>query len=111
MKFEFKLPKWDIEEMTGYEPITTFWQDFSIAEAFGIAEVKDTYRRAFNEWHEDVEFVTELVLVLNHKIWYHYDAGREALALVYDELWRECDGWCCENLQGADAEYYFDVTD
>lgn len=25
-----------------------------------------------NEWKTDVEYVTELALVLNHKIWQHY---------------------------------------
>ena len=25
------IPKWNITELSGYEPITTFWQDFSIA--------------------------------------------------------------------------------
>lgn len=25
------IPKWNIEEETGYKPFTTFWQDFSIA--------------------------------------------------------------------------------
>lgn len=26
---------WDIESETGYHPITTFWDDFSIADVFG----------------------------------------------------------------------------
>lgn len=30
----------------GYDLITTFWEDFSIADKYGIAGVKDTYRRA-----------------------------------------------------------------
>ena len=30
----------------GYEPITTFWDDFSIADVFGASAVKDTYKRA-----------------------------------------------------------------
>lgn len=37
----------------GYNLMTTFWEDFSIADKYGIAGVKDTYRRAFNEWKED----------------------------------------------------------
>lgn len=28
----------------GYDPITTFWEDFSIADKYGIAGVKDTYK-------------------------------------------------------------------
>lgn len=55
----------------GYDLITTFWGDFSIADKYGIAGVKDTYKRAFNEWKDDYKFFTELTLVLNHKIWQH----------------------------------------
>lgn len=31
----------------GYDLITTFWEDFSIADKYGVAGVKDTYKRAF----------------------------------------------------------------
>ena len=37
----------------GYNLLTTFWEDFSIADKYGIVGVKDTYRRAFNEWKDD----------------------------------------------------------
>ena len=39
-----------IFEMIGYEPKTTFWSDFSIADMFGVEGVKDTYNRAKDEW-------------------------------------------------------------
>lgn len=51
----------------GYDLITTFWEDFSIADKYGVAGVKDTYKRAFSEWEDDYKFFTELTLVLNHK--------------------------------------------
>lgn len=72
----------------GYDLITTFWEDFSIADKYGVAGVKDTYKRAFSEWEDDYKFFTELTLVLNHKIWQHYESNRE-LAALYDRLWRE----------------------
>ena len=34
----------------GYVLTTTFWEDFSIADRFGEAAIKDTFKRAFNEW-------------------------------------------------------------
>lgn len=40
----------------GYDLITTFWEDFSIADKYGIAGVKDTYKRAFSEWKDDYKF-------------------------------------------------------
>jgi hypothetical protein len=95
---------------TGYQPKTTFWQDFSIADAFGEKAVRDTYKRAFEEWKTDVVYLTELVLVLNWKIWQLHE-NNESLARVYDELWREADEWCGENLKGDDAKYYYRTTD
>lgn len=69
MDITLKLPRWNIEEMCGYKPITTFWDDFSIADNFGIDAVCDTYNRAFQEWKTDYKYLTELVMVLNWKIW------------------------------------------
>lgn len=104
------MVKWNIEEMTGYKPITSFWSDFSIADAFGIDAVQDTYKRAFNEWKGNYKYLTELVLVLNHKIWQHYETN-EPLAKVYNELWGKTDSYAYENLNGEELQYFYDVTD
>ena len=95
----------------GYETKTTFWQDFAIAEHFGSAAIRDTYKRAFEGWRDNVEYLTELVMVLNWRIWLHYENGNEPLARLYNELWRKADSWCCDNLTGDDARYYFSTTD
>ena len=62
---------WNIEAMTGYKPRTTFYEDFSIADHFGASAVRDTYCRAFNAWQNNIEYMTELVMVLNWKITEH----------------------------------------
>lgn len=113
MEITIKMPRiaaWPIEGMTGYKPKTTFWEDFSIADVFGGAAVADTFKRAFKEWRNDVVYITELAMVLNWKISQHYERNM-ALARLYDSLWRKVDEWCCENLHGEDAEYYFQTTD
>lgn len=51
----------------GYEVKTKFWEDFSLAERFGLSAIQYTFNRAFKEWKEDYEFLTELVLVLNRR--------------------------------------------
>ena len=96
---------------TGYEPMTTFWDDFSIADRFGEKAIIDTYKRAFEEWKSDVKYLTELVMVLNIKIWYYYEQDNHDLGKVYNRLWKQADGWCSENLEGEDARYYFRTTD
>ena len=90
---------------------TTFWQDFSIADRFGEKAVRDTFNRAVREWKSDTEYVTELVIVLNWKIWEHYEAGRRSFAKTYDELWRKADNWCKDHMKGSDLEYYLNTTD
>lgn len=99
-----------IEMQTGYHCITTFPMDFAIAERFGIDAVKDTFNRAFDEWKTNTKYLTELVMVLNWKIWQWYEKDNE-LAKVYDELWRKADEWACENLTGEDADYFYRTLD
>ena len=60
-----------IFEMIGYEPKTTFWSDFSIADMFGADGVKDTYNRAKESWQDNIEYMAEFAMVLNHKSWQH----------------------------------------
>ena len=98
-------------EENGYETQTTFYQDFSIADIFGTEAVKDTYYRAFNEWKDTLVYVTELSMVLNHKIWEHYHAKNEDYTVLYDRLWKQLDEWCVDNLKGSDLDYYLRVTD
>lgn len=110
-KIEIQLPAWNVREMFGYEPQTTYWQDFSIADAFGAAAVRDTFKRAVPQAKKfGVVYYAELVMVLNHKIWQHYDHNDE-LARLYDELWQAADYWGCENYTGDDGCYYFETLD
>lgn len=104
------LENWTIEELTGYKPKTTFYTDFSIADQYGVAAIQDTYNRAFNEWKTDVEYLTELVMVLNWKIW-RWHQHNDAYAQLYNKLWSETDAWCMDNLKGDDLTYYIQTTD
>ena len=105
-----KIAYFNSEEMFGYTQITTFFQDFSIAENFGISAVKDTYRRAFKAWKTDYKYLTELVLVLNWKIWQHYGKN-DTLAKVYNDLWEMADAYAVENLKGDELRYFYRTTD
>lgn len=102
---------WKMAEELGYTPRTTFWEDFSIADHFGVKTIKDTYKRAFNEWKTDYVYLTELVMVLNHKIWEHYQRGNEEFANLYDDLWEEADAWAMDNLTGDELSYFINVLD
>lgn len=40
----------------GYELQTTFWEDFSIADRFGLSAIQDTFKRAFEEWKNNYKY-------------------------------------------------------
>lgn len=88
-----------------------FMQDFQIADRFGEKAIRDTYKRAFNEWKDDVEYFTSLVLTLNHLIWFHYDRDDFDIAKTYDELWKKADSYGCEHFKGDDLNYYYRTID
>lgn len=95
----------------GTESKTTFWSDFSIADAFGVKAIKDTYKRAFDEWKTNVEYLTELVIVLNLKCWDHYYKGHQQISELYSDLYYKAHGYAQSHLKGKDFEYYFNMTD
>lgn len=101
---------WNIEALTGYKPITTFYTDFSIADWYGVNAIKDTAKRAFQSWKTDYKFVTELIMVLNWKIWEHH-GHNDAYAKLYNDLWIQLDDWAMDNLTGEALSYYLQTTD
>lgn len=95
----------------GYDCISTFWLDFSIADRFGEAAIKNTFNRAFEDWRTNYKYLTEFVLVLNCKCRQHYNAGRTELSSLYGDLFYKANDYARENLQGEELSYFFNVTD
>ena len=94
----------------GYKLKTTFWDDFTIADSFGEDAIKDTFKRAFNEWKNNVEYVTELAMVMSWKSCSYFGKNDE-LMVLYSNLYHEVDEWCMNNLINSDLIYYIDTTD
>lgn len=109
--FTINFPKWRVEELNGYKPITTFWMDFSIADMYGIKAIKDTYRDVFEYAKMDYEYLTELVMVLNHKCNCHYCDKKMDLAVLYSDLYYKADEYALKNLKGEELRYFYQVTD
>ena len=99
-----------LSEFTDYKSITSFWDDFTIADAFGDSAILDTYRRAFAEWKTDYRYLTELVMVLNHKIW-QWNEKNEERAKLYDSLYCQANDYALSNLKGEELSYFWTVTD
>lgn len=107
---QIQIATFDSESFCGYTQITTFFYDFSIAENFGLKAIEDTYIREFKEWKHDYKYLTELVMVLNWKIWQWYEHNDE-LAQKYSELWEVADMYACNNLKGEELDYFYRTTD
>lgn len=107
----FEIKNWNIEELTGYHPVSTFYTDFSIADKFGLDAIKDTYKRAFEGWKTNFRYITELVMVLNWKCWEHYDTKHIEMSELYANLYEELNDWCFDNLKGAELDYFIQTTD
>ncbi len=95
---------------TGYEMQTTFVEDFMIAERFGVAAIKDTYKRVFKYWKDNYVYLTELVIALNWGIWRNYETN-PTIAEVFQELWEKADKYACTHLKGEELSFFYRVTD
>lgn len=106
-----QLTDWNIYKVCGYQPISTYYTDFGIAEWYGADAIRDTYNNAISNWGSDIKWVTEIVMVLNWKIWEHYYSGNEQMAKFYDSLWRQSVDYVFEHFSGDDITYYLRTTD
>lgn len=93
-----------------YKFETTFWSDFTIADMFGISAIQDTFDRAFAEWKSDYKYLTELVLVLNWKIWDWYGKDDD-YAELYNDLWQTADNYALDNLKDNELTYFLEMID
>lgn len=106
-----KLNRQVIYDEIGYMPFTTFYEDFSIADAFGVDAIIDTYKRATKEWIHDVKYFTELVMVLNWKSAEHYNSGNATYNNLYAELFYEARDKAFDTFEGDDLRYFYETTD
>ena len=102
---------WNIEAETGYKPITTFFEDFSIADWFGVSAIKDTYKNGLKTAeYMGYEYITEFVMALNWKIWQHYGRNNK-YAEIYNDLWMKAVEYAETHLEGEELAYYYRTTD
>lgn len=91
---------------------TSFMRDFTIAEQFGAAAVQDTYERAFQQWSDDYRYLTDLVLVLNRKLWQHWAVNPDSsFTVLYDHLWATANDYALDNLKGPQLAYFIEQID
>ncbi len=99
-----------------YKPCTTFMQDFAIADAFIRMEpkaIEDTARRGWEFAKNDIVYATEMVVVLNKRLWMWHKRGNQQLAYKYHLLWQEYQAKIFETFENNKeaVKYYYIVTD
>jgi len=120
--------KLNLEDMTDFRPSYTFYKDLAIAEfcetrMLDKNAVRKTYNRLVKSYGSNIKAMTELVMVLNHKIWAfynkvdsHYMGDNERadyFEALYTELYQEAAVFV-ERKFGKDEKamcYYYQVMD
>lgn len=110
MKLQLRYLFGILRRFVAISQLPLFWNDFSVADAFGTSAVADTFKRAFEEWKGNYKYLTELVMVLNHKIWQWFEKNA-ALAAMYNDFWEIADQYALNNLKGEELDYFYRVTD
>ena len=105
-KFECAYPEYEADRAD-----STFYADFSVADVYGEKAIQETYNTAFNNWKTNYKMFTELVAVLNHKIWFWYEHGITEYSELYDRLWKQADAYGCDNLKGEELKHFMMVLD
>ena len=92
---------------------TNFTQDFRIAESYGVAAIADTYRRAFAGWKHHYKYLTELAMVLNHRLhyWFHTAGENDERTKLYNRFWQQTYDWGCAHLKGDELSFFCAVLD
>lgn len=96
----------------GYETISTFYQDLTIAEVLdGEKGVRDTTARVKSSWLDNLEMFTEFVMALNAKCWEHWERKNNELGQLYADLYYEMRDMLYDHYEGnEDAIHYIYTT-
>lgn len=91
----------------------TFWEDFTIAEAFGVNAVKDTFKRAFLNWKDDIYMATALTVTVNHKRWQRHANKNTELTELYSNYYYKCFDYILEDgrYEADELKYFLRIID
>lgn len=95
----------------GYKMQTTFFEDFAIADVFGLKAIDETFKISFNNFKDNLIYITELAIVMSNKSCEWYERGDEEKMKRYAYYYHYVDEWCMKHFKGADLKFYFKVTD
>lgn len=121
--------KMNLGDLTDYRPKYTFYADFAIAEFCEVYmrnrnAVRKTYKEVISSWGKNIEAITEIVMVLNHKSWAFDgkvdskylgigDTKADEFAHLYVELYEDARSVVEKNFKDDEdaMSYYYQITD
>lgn len=60
--------QWRLAEITGYQPVTDYWDRFGESEELGVSGVFECYTELLDESKGNCRKITELATVTSHKV-------------------------------------------
>ena len=101
-----------LAEFTDYRSVTTYWDDYSIAEKKSLDEVKTLFKTTLQDAKDDHRNLTELALVMSWKAsFWAGKPGKSSLCGLYLNLFEDVNEYAVTHLRGSKLDYYYDVTD
>lgn len=97
--------------MTGYQPSTTTYEDFTISEEFGVAAIETLYMQLFEKYKTDYKKLTELVMMLNWKSWEHNSQGNYEISELYADLFYKARDYGYDHLKDDELSYFWRTLD
>ena len=105
---------WDkiLENFTDYRSQTNLWDEYSIADKKSLKDLKALFDTTFAKAKQDYKYLTELVMVLNHRMWYWYELNPDsAIVSAYTKYYEKAHNWALTHLNPEEIRYYCSVTD
>lgn len=105
---------WDkqLENFTSYRSITDYYDRYSIADNDCAASVRALFSTNFEEAKKDYKLLTELVMVLNHRMLYWYRKNPVSpMVSTYQKIFEKADNYALKHLKDNEFEYFVSVTD
>ena len=99
--------------MKDYERVETlYWANFTLADTIGVDEINKMFNTLFDECKGKgmYKYLTELAMVLNHKIfeWYYQN---KTYSVLYENLYLQLRDYAHHNLKRKELDFYISITD
>ena len=97
-----------------YEYKTNFMYDFAAIDEKGEVAIRALAQKLFDTYKDNIVYLTELIMVINHRSWYWYNIDDE-LCDIYTRLYYDFDEKAINYLEEQGNEenlsYFFRTLD